>query len=433
MAVVVPADIPEDLPTPDLVQFLDADPTPTFLIPIDPTKPVVFHVLISNGAFKAISDLESLLCEHSSSALQFRSWAQSAANWRKSYAFEGRSWTAFTIQGRWKVIRAGERMRSTSDGHVSARTTSPSPEDNARRLRDARSMDVRLESLQTMMEMSDVGVFEYDPSGILIRANESWYNLSLHPRVSKMQSDFSFMGLVYPPDIPLVISQWNKLSQGIPVTFEMRWKAPKREESGETEDGFKWVLSACVPVMDDSGSLVSIAGNTIDISAQKSIQQEAVKRAEALECARASERKFARFAELAPVAIYIFDIDKGMQYCNQKFFEMTGHPHMEPADVNWANVVFPDDLPIIADGWKTLLEDKRPAQTQFRLRKKWNSGDGKVREAWAQGQSYPECDEQGNVVSIFGALTDISRFKWAENVQRTRAHEALEAKRQQEK
>jgi PAS domain S-box-containing protein len=248
------------------------------------------------------------------------------------------------------------------------------------------------------------------------------------------------MDLVYPPDIPLVMAQWNTLLQGNSVTFEMRWKAPKREKSGEDdeeeeeeEEESQWVLSSCVPVLDDEGNLTSIAGNTIDISSQKHVQREALLRAEALERARASEQKFARFAELAPVAIYIFDLKKGMQYCNHQFFEQTGHPHVQPKDVDWVKLVFPDDLRIVEDGWKAVLESKQHSRTQFRLQKKWESGVGKVGQSWAQNQAYPECDAEGNIVSIFGTLTDITRFKWAEDVQRTRIEEALEAKRQQEK
>lgn len=55
----------------------------------------------------------------------------------------------------------------------------------------------------------------------------------------------------------------------------MRWKAPKHpcpDDPDLTED-FQWVLSACVPVVDDAGKLISIAGNTIDVSAQKRIQE----------------------------------------------------------------------------------------------------------------------------------------------------------------
>jgi hypothetical protein len=81
----------------------------------------------------------------------------------------------------------------------------------------------------------------------------------------------------------------------------MRWKAPEG-----SDDPVQWVLSACLPVFDDEGTLISIAGNTIDIMAQKKSQEAAQARVEALEQARLSEQKFARFAQLSPIAIYIF-------------------------------------------------------------------------------------------------------------------------------
>jgi hypothetical protein len=61
-----------------------------------------------------------------------------------------------------------------------------------------------------------------------------------------------------------------------------------------------------VPVFDDNKNVISIAGNTIDIMGQKESQQAAQARVEALEQARLSELKFARFAQLSPIAIYIF-------------------------------------------------------------------------------------------------------------------------------
>ncbi|KAI9164135.1 Hybrid signal transduction histidine kinase K [Paramyrothecium foliicola] len=420
------------LPEPSLIQFLDADPSPTFLIPIDTVNPIAFNFQLCNAALKAVYGLVGCINQDTTAALRFRSWAQAVVNWRETYDFAGRSWTAFSIQGRWKAVRVGKETKAASQPSEDSK---PNAEDGSRkaRVKDVSTVGTRLEGMQTMMEMSDVGVFEYHPHGTLIRANESWYRLSHHPREEDAHTDFSFMDLVYPDDKPLVMSQWNKLSQGVPVTFEMRWKAPRRNKNGEeNEEEAQWVLSACVPIMDDENNLVSIAGNTIDINAQKSVQREALRRAEALERARASEQKFARFAELAPVAIYILKPDHGMQYCNQRFFELTGHPHVQPEQVDWSRLVFPEDQPIVEAGWNVLFKEKQPAQTQFRLQQKWDSGDGKARQVWAQGQAYPECDAEGNIVSILGTLTDITRFKWAEDIQRTRVDEALEAKRQQE-
>jgi hypothetical protein len=98
------------------------------------------------------------------------------------------------------------------------------------------------------------------------------------------------MDLVYPEDAALVMSKWNTLLQGISVYFEMRWKNPKEDplsmkapiddnnsttmdsssNANTSSDDFLWIITACVPIMDDAGNLVCISGNITDISVRAS-------------------------------------------------------------------------------------------------------------------------------------------------------------------
>jgi PAS domain S-box-containing protein len=417
--------IPNDALLPDLKGFLDAEPRPTFLVAINPQAPTPFELLLCNHAFYMAGLGEGVLAKTRSATL-FRSWCQVASHWRSEIDFAGRIWTAFKVQDRWKCIRASDassvtELRPRADLAIAT-------DDVIRRLEDVKFADVRLAGLYQMMEMSDVGTFEYSPEGILLRANESWYRLSQHPKQKIAHSNFSFMDLVYPPDAPMVLSQWNKLAQGSSVTFEMRWKGRNygRGTNDGSSDDCQWILSTCVPIMDKDGDLVSIAGNTIDINAQKRVQEEALQRAEALERARRSERKFARFALLAPIAIVILDTQRRMTYCNMRFFELTGLPPVdECGKIDWQSICYPDDQDIVDQQWHKVLRDKQRTQAHFRLNRTWNFGDGAPRQAWAECQTIPELNDEGNVVSIFSVMTDISRFKWAEEVQRNRIEEAL--------
>jgi hypothetical protein len=129
-----------------------------------------------------------------------------------------------------------------------------------------------------------------------------------------------------------------------------------------------------------------------------------------------------------------------MQFCNNNFFDLTGHPRCNPEDVDWRLAIYPEDLHIIEASWEVLFEEKKLTQTQFRLRKTWYDTDGVQSHVWAQGQSSPELDADGNVKTVLGTLIDISQLKWAEQVQherledqRVRMEDALESKRQQEK
>ncbi|KAK8137951.1 hypothetical protein PG984_001331 [Apiospora sp. TS-2023a] len=417
---------------PNLQQFLDADPRPTFIVPVDPTAPVDFDISFGNHAFRR-DGLDEQVLRATRTGKQFRAWSQAVLHWRPEYRFSGRIWTAFSITAKWKCIQATDVSVATQD-KSSEPERSRSTDEAARKLEDARFADARVTGLYKMMNMSDVGNFEYSIHGTLLRANDSWYRLSLHPRSRALHRDFSFMDLVYPPDAALVLSQWNKLTQGIPLTFEMRWKnalygLPHDEE---VED-YQWILCASVPIQDSQGKVISIAGNTIDIGAQKRIQKQALQRAEALERARASERKFTRFALLAPVAIIVLDTKRRITYCNTRFFEMADHPPtQEFKKMDWHNFVYAKDYPIVDKQWATLVTAQELSQAVFRLQRTWADSDGISRQVWVESSVIPEFQDDGTVSSYLCVMTDISRFKWAEQVQKTRIEEALAAKRKHE-
>ncbi|KAK8050223.1 hypothetical protein PG994_011953 [Apiospora phragmitis] len=417
---------------PGVQQFLDADPRPTFIAPIDPSAPLSFGIYFANHAFRR-DGLEQQVLRDTRTGKQFRAWAQAVAHWRPQYRFSGHIWSGFTISAKWKCIQATEVTVTTQQKGLPPEH-SKSTHDAPRKLEDANFADARLTSLYQMIDMGEVGNFEYNTHGKLLRANDSWYRLSLHPRSPTLHQDFSFMDLVYPPDTELVLSKWNKLVQGTPVTFEMRWKnAQYGVPHDEDVEDYRWILCACVPILDSEGNVVSIAGNTIDIGAQKRIQQQALQRAEALERARASERKFTRFALLAPVAIIVLDTKRRITYCNTRFFEMSDHP---PTDefkkMDWHNFVYEEDYPIVDRQWATLVSDQELKQAVFRLQRTWADGDGISRQVWVESSVIPEFEDDGTVASFLCVMTDISRFKWAEQVQKTRTEEALAAKRKHE-
>ncbi|KAF2398549.1 hypothetical protein EJ06DRAFT_480218 [Trichodelitschia bisporula] len=256
---------------------------------------------------------------------------------------------------------------------------------------------------------SAVGVFECNLEGHLLRANDTWRELSDH-------RDCCFLDLVHPMDQPEAAGAWSRLVSGDAVTFETRW-------------GERRVLSDCIPVMKD-GRPMGVAGLSLDISALGDGQ--ILQRTDSEQRALESERRFARFAEIAPVAMYIIDADRRMQYCNENFLELTGYPRDTWPEVDWNRLVYADDIPIVDSTWRTILAEKREHTAQFRLRRTWASGDGMDGHIWVQAQAHPELEADGTVRTVMGVLTDISQWKWAEGVQRERVEEALEAKRQQE-
>lgn len=145
----------------------------------------------------------------------------------------------------------------------------------------------RVHRMLSVMAMVDIGIVEFTKGGKLIHANESWFSLSSHPRDPTTWTESSWTTYIHEDDLKFVLSQWNLVTQGHALTFEMRWKSPP----GENKSEGVWVLAACVPVTDADGRVITISCCTTDIRPQKKLQNEAVKRAEALERARLSEQE----------------------------------------------------------------------------------------------------------------------------------------------
>ncbi|KAI4719758.1 hypothetical protein E4T48_04057 [Aureobasidium sp. EXF-10727] len=298
----------------------------------------------------------------------------------------------------------------------------------AQREKTADTISRQYNHLVKVMELSDVGIFSCDRDGNLLQANESWYRLSAFPRQDEPVPAFSWLESVYDADKDLVMSNWHSMLQGKPVTYQMRWKCPDRPEG-------RWILAVCLPVMDEQGKIVSIAGCTTDIDAQKKVENDALQALKALERASASEQRFLRFTASSPVAVHIMEMpSKVISFCNSAWFEMLGITPVPVSqlDSSWTDGILEQDLPLIRDTVQKIMTTHEPQTTQFRFRRMFVSGDGHRYQSWGSSTSHPELDDDGAVKAIMTTTTDISHLKWAEDVQRSRVEEALEAKRQNE-
>ncbi|KAF2437721.1 hypothetical protein P171DRAFT_491586 [Karstenula rhodostoma CBS 690.94] len=255
------------------LDVLETDPLPTFVIKTS-DQPIRFELLFCNEAFRRTSLQNTILAPVKESTL-FRSWALAIQHCDPHHSFADRTWTAAKAGARknWKIIRPVKTPRidpthetvtvnpvaGTQEEVIDHREPRNAPvwtmytrPQIALRGLPVTNVVAHWESIQSMMEMTDVGVFEY----------------MLSEKTLPDHVEFSFMDLAHPDDQATIMSAWNTLVQGGCVTFEMRWKA----RPGSADDA-QWVLSVCVPVFDEDQNLVSIAGNTIDINGQKKLQE----------------------------------------------------------------------------------------------------------------------------------------------------------------
>lgn len=285
------------------------------------------------------------------------------------------------------------------------------------------AVNEELQRTLEVVDMADVGVFNYDLEGRLIYANDAFSKMTACPPEMMHGKELVFLDLTYPEDTEYLMPKWKCATSGQSCTFEMRYRGPKNEGL--------WVLAAVVPVLKD-GIVTSVSGCVTNIQDTKSRETESAQRLQALERAKAWEQRFANFAELAPVAIFFGSQSyHHLSYCNRAWFEITGHPVVAFEQIDWSMIVYEEDLELVRSMWTEVIAANEAVSTQFRLRRRWSDGNGVViGPVWVTASVLPEYKEDGSIKGIIGTMLDISALKFAETVQHMKAQEALEAKRQ---
>jgi PAS domain S-box-containing protein len=145
-----------------------------------------------------------------------------------------------------------------------------------------------------------------------------------------------------------------------------------------------------------------------------------------------SETKFTRMAEFAPVGMFIASSVGQITYSNDTWWEISRHPRSENSANTWMDSIKDEDRGRVERTWKEIVDKKTASTLEFRFKTPWQDRNGSRGDTWVLMSAYPERDEEGNLKSVFGSITNISQQKWAEDFQKRRMEEAIELKRQQE-
>ncbi|KAH6711410.1 hypothetical protein BKA61DRAFT_486945 [Leptodontidium sp. MPI-SDFR-AT-0119] len=117
-----------------------------------------------------------------------------------------------------------------------------------------------------MAEFAPVGMFIADGSGAITYSNDTWWEITRHPR--GVNSANTWMDSIKDEDRVGVEVIWKKLVQKkTAVTHEFRFKTPWQDRNGNRSD--TWVLMSAYPERDHDGNLKSVFGSITNISQQK--------------------------------------------------------------------------------------------------------------------------------------------------------------------
>jgi signal transduction histidine kinase len=153
-----------------------------------------------------------------------------------------------------------------------------------------------------------------------------------------------------------------------------------------------------------------------------------------------SEGRLRSLGQNAPLGMYQIGLDRRILWANDQFYEITGHNRSRPEIAQFVEALAVDER----DSYRKLIDDLMVGgsrvTTDIRLRRTWKppslkslslEGESGSDPAWILAVTFPLM-EDGEVKSVLGYVTDISRQKWAAEVQTRSAAAAIEATRRQE-
>ncbi|KAF1941111.1 hypothetical protein EJ02DRAFT_348488 [Clathrospora elynae] len=152
---------------------------------------------------------------------------------------------------------------------------------------------------------------------------------------------------------------------------------------------------------------------------------------------KSKEKKFQLFAERADVGIFIIDRVGQYTYRNQRWFDLFDIASADDdTKTCWEKIAFPDDLPFCEAIFGKLTVEHEAVCFELRTQMPWDPPSELVQSdcedarhyKWILCSAYPELGPNGDLVEIVGNVTDISKQKWAEGIQKMRTDSALQGK-----
>ncbi|WP_448697878.1 PAS domain-containing protein [Mucilaginibacter sp. AW1-3] len=138
----------------------------------------------------------------------------------------------------------------------------------------------------------------------------------------------------------------------------------------------------------------------------------AVERARAEVALRDSESRLHSIANLVPDLLWDSEPDGSTNWYNQRWLEYTGQRFEEAIGWGWVDAIHPDDREGSARRYAEAVKQGKPLQQEHRIRRH----DGEYR--WFVVKASPVKDENGKVVKMYGAATDIHDLKQTEEALR---------------
>jgi len=263
-------------------------------------------------------------------------------------------------------------------------------------IHDRKQMEAALrtseEEFRTTFELSAVGQSHSAPeTGRLLRVNRKLCEITGYSEEELLGR--TFFDITHPEDRERNRADYERLLRGEINELSMEKRYIRKD--GEVI----WVDVSTAIVRDPSGRPLRCVAAVQDTTARRHAEEEL----------RASGNQFRQLADAMPQIVWSATADGRVDYCNKRWYDLTGGPPCEDGDDPWAPVLHPEDAEAHAAAWRESMRTGQPMQVEYRVLER---ATGQYR--WHLGRMVPVLDASGKVARWYGSSTDIDDQKIAQ-------------------
>lgn len=164
------------------------------------------------------------------------------------------------------------------------------------------------------------------------------------------------------------------------------------EREAENDDGSAWYVVRVTPYRTMDDRIEGVVITLVDVTALKRTET----------ALRGSETRFRAVADLVPDLLWQSVADGSASWLNDRWYHYTGQSAAEAEGLGWLNAVHQEDRQATRAAWTAAV---RQVDEVFRRKYRVRAADGTYR--WFLGRAEPIRDEGNDIVSWFGAATDV--------------------------
>lgn len=212
------------------------------------------------------------------------------------------------------------------------------------------------QSYQTLTEISPVGIFHTDASGLTTYVNPRWC------QISGMAADKAlgngWLQAVHPIDRAGLGIEWQRAAEERrPSTSDYRFIHP--------DGSIIWVLGQAVPEKGIDDQVIGYVGTITDITDLKRAKEESDK---AREEVGNQDRRFRALIENSNDGLTILSDDGTVRDISPTGEKIMGYPRETFIGSKWGDMVYPEDRPFVTSIFQNVLGNPRQAvNVEYRI------------------------------------------------------------------